>query len=506
MTAPRLGLSPILPPMMAAVATCAVAMVWAAQTAGGLPMQATTARPVPVPADHAPLPHGTVVSPMSRVYRVYQSNPSNPNFALAANAIALDGTLSYYTWNEVSRNIPQAVQASLPPGFDYSPWIPDGQLASAGRVNPNSPLYPRTYRGLDQVSRDWPKTAVTAGQVLPVSFLATAPHNPSVWDVWMTTADWQPDTPLRWSHMEFLGRPTVTFTGTHYDFDITVPADRQGHHVLWVAWQRDDPVGEVFLSTSDLEVAPIHDDCTGATTLTLGEHDDLSLAGATRSAAIASCEPAGARRDVWFQHTALCTGTLRAATCSSGSGLDTTVAIWAGPCGSLAQLSCNDDACGQQSVTTATVSQGTSYWLQVSAAANSATDSFALSLSYDNGTGNFTTTTPSCGSSVTLAASGAPNLGGIVDYDVTGGTGTFQGLVFGFAPANLTRCSGCVFGVSSVGTLPARTSFVVPCDPGLVGTRWWLQGVDAFGINGGCNYGSGVDFALTSTIRTTVGN
>ncbi len=28
--------------------------------------------------------HGTVISPISRVYAVYQANPSNPNFQLAA--------------------------------------------------------------------------------------------------------------------------------------------------------------------------------------------------------------------------------------------------------------------------------------------------------------------------------------------------------------------------------------------------------------------------------------
>ncbi|MGK0204885.1 MAG: chitin-binding protein, partial [Planctomycetota bacterium] len=140
------------------------------------------------------IPHGTVTSPISRVYRVYQSNPSNPNFALAANAVAIDGQLSYYTWNELSRNIPQAVQAGLPPGFDYSPWVPDGELASGGRTDPNSTAYPRTYAGLDQVSPNWPTTPVTAGETLSVDFLVTATHSPSVWDVWMTTADWQPNT------------------------------------------------------------------------------------------------------------------------------------------------------------------------------------------------------------------------------------------------------------------------------------------------------------------------
>ncbi|MCP3914372.1 MAG: lytic polysaccharide monooxygenase [bacterium] len=200
--------------------------------------------------------HGTVVEPVSRVYRVYQSNPENPSFPLAQNAVAIDGTLSYYTWNELSRNIPEAVQAGLPPGFDYSPWVPDGQLASGGRVDPNSPDYPRTYAGLDQVSPDWPKTPVQAGATITVDFLATAPHDPSVWDVWMTTPDWNPSTALNWAQMEFLGRPQVTFTGSHYLFDLPIPTNRTGHHVLWVAWHRADPVGEVFFSTSDLMIEP----------------------------------------------------------------------------------------------------------------------------------------------------------------------------------------------------------------------------------------------------------
>jgi predicted carbohydrate-binding protein with CBM5 and CBM33 domain len=187
---------------------------------------------------------------------VYASNPEIPSFQLAKNAIETDGTQSYYTWMELSRNIPEAVDAGLPAGFDYSQWVPDGALASGGRVDPNSSVYPRTYAGLDQVSGDWPTTPAQAGQPLAVDFYATTPHDPSVWDVWMTTANWNPSQSLNWAQMEFLGRPTVTLTDMHYTFDVMIPADRVGHHVLWIAWQRDDPVGEVFFSTSDLMIAP----------------------------------------------------------------------------------------------------------------------------------------------------------------------------------------------------------------------------------------------------------
>jgi predicted carbohydrate-binding protein with CBM5 and CBM33 domain len=199
--------------------------------------------------------HGTVVFPASRVHRVYLANPDNPSFPLAAAAVQLDGTLSYYTWNEVSRNIPQAVTAGLPPGFDYSPWMPDGEIASAGRTDPNSPLYPRTYAGLDQVG-DWPRTSLVAGETITVEFFSTAQHDPSVFDVWMTKPSWDPSMPLTWGEMEFLQRPTVTLNAatSTYEFALTVPTDRSGHHVLWVAWQRDDSAGEVFVSTSDIDI------------------------------------------------------------------------------------------------------------------------------------------------------------------------------------------------------------------------------------------------------------
>jgi predicted carbohydrate-binding protein with CBM5 and CBM33 domain len=72
----------------------------------------------------------------------------------------------------------------------------------------------------------------------------------------MTTADWNPSQPLNWGQMEFLGRPSPTLTNMHYKFDVMIPQNRVGHHVLWIAWHRDDPVGEVFFSTSDLMIAP----------------------------------------------------------------------------------------------------------------------------------------------------------------------------------------------------------------------------------------------------------
>lgn len=450
-----------------------------------------------------PLPHGSVISPMSRVYRVYQANPSNPSFPLAANAVAMDGTLSYYTWNEVSRNIPAAVQAGLPAGFDYSPWIPDGELASAGRTDPNSPEYPRTYAGLDQVSADWPTTPVTAGETINVTFHATALHSPSVWDVWMTKPTWNPTMPLTWAQMEFLGRPTPTLTGQNFDWNLTIPANRSGHHVLWVAWQRDDPVGEVFFSTSDLMIAPANDECVDATVVALGPNGAFDLAGASPSTPAASCSNAN-DPDVWFRYTAQCTGTLRADTCASAGATDTSVSIWSGSCGALVEIGCDDNGCGVHSAATANVTMGNDYWLKVAAPVAGDT-SFELAVSYDNNTGSFATTAAGCGAA-TLFASGAPNLGGIVDYTVQGSTGLVQAIALGFTPTAIPVCAGCSVGTTSDAMVAAQFSLTIPCDPALVGLQWWAQGIDAFATSGGCNLGGGVDFTLTNTVRTQVGN
>jgi len=449
-------------------------------------------------------PHGTIVSPKSRVYRVYQSNPENPSFPLAANAVALDGTLSYYTWNEVSRNIPAAVQAGLPPGFDYSPWIPDGELASAGRTDPWSLEYPRTYVGLDQASGDWPTENVTAGQTLNMSFQVTAFHTPSVWDVWMTTPDWDASTPLRWSHMEYLGRPTPNYTGTHFTFDMTIPTDRSGHHVLWVAWQRDDPVGEVFFSTSDVLVMPANDECTDATPLQLGANGPFDTQLATPSVQQASCQT-GAGEDLWFRYTPACTGNLRVATCGNSTAFDSVVSIWSGSCVAPTEIGCDDDGCGPSSVAQASVNAGTTYLIKVATKAGTPPGTFDLHVSFDNSTGNLTTTTTGCGTA-TLTAQGAPNLGGFVSYSVQNATGTSQALLFGLTPSTASMCPNCVLGTNPIGTLPPHMTVEIPRDPSLIGGGWFVQGIDAFGTTGGCNLGGGVDFTLTETVRTVVGS
>ncbi|MBK8101424.1 MAG: lytic polysaccharide monooxygenase [Planctomycetes bacterium] len=435
-----------------------------------------------------PLPHGTVVSPASRVWRVYQANPANPNFPLAANAVAIDGQLSYYTWNELSRNIPQAVQAGLPPGFDYSPWVPDGQLASGGRVDPASTQYPRTYAGLDQVSQDWPTTPVTAGQAITVDFHATAPHDPSVWDVWMTTPDWRPTMPLTWGRMQFLGRPRPVLSNGHYTFPLQIPADRVGHHVLWVAWQRNDPVGEVFFTTSDLMVRPQNDDCGGASVLAAGVHGPFSTRGASPSAGGTACQANGLH-DVWFAWDAPCAGTLRVDTCSSGA-VDTVVSILQGSCGALLPLVCSDDACGLRSAVMTTVASNTRYWLRV--ATRGGAGDFTLSLAMVGGPIGSAQASGCAGNApLSLAVTGIAGLGGAIDVAMVGATGGLPMLVFGLLPTTqplLPTCGCQVLTNASFWQAAPTTRVTIPCVTGLIGLQVATQGIELGAGSPACRF------------------
>jgi len=178
--------------------------------------------------------HGSMADPISRAYWIFLENPQTPQREVSQAAIAVAGTQAFYDWNEVN---------GLFPARDYLERIPDGQLASAGRAK---------YAGLDLVRNDWPATSVAAGPYECV-FYATTPHDPSVFTAYVTSADYDPTQPLRWEDLEELEMLTpVTLEESYYRFTVNLP-NRTGKHLLYVIWQRDDPAGEAFFSTSDID-------------------------------------------------------------------------------------------------------------------------------------------------------------------------------------------------------------------------------------------------------------
>ena len=181
------------------------------------------------------LAHGSLEWPKSRVKHIYDAMNQTPRPVWAAQAIALDGEQSYYTWNQMSRNFPSAIQGNPQAYYDQ---IPDGQLASAGNLPATAqlPSHPGlSFSGLDTVSPSWlwPATPVSAGP-REFTFYATATHDPSFFKVWISKQGYNPQTELRWQDLESLGQPAHTRTGNNYYFTVNLP-ERTGRAVVYVA-------------------------------------------------------------------------------------------------------------------------------------------------------------------------------------------------------------------------------------------------------------------------------
>ncbi len=178
--------------------------------------------------------HGSMADPISRSYWIFLENPQTPSRPVSIAAVAAAGTQAFYDWHEVN---------GLFPARDYEAQIPDGQLAGAGRDK---------YRGLDLARADWPATQVSAGPYNCV-FYAPTPHEPSTFTAYITKPGYDPAQPLKWSDLEPVdGIDEVDLSGNYYQFTLDFPV-RTGKHVLYVIWQRIDPAGEAFFSTSDLD-------------------------------------------------------------------------------------------------------------------------------------------------------------------------------------------------------------------------------------------------------------
>ncbi|MFO0873332.1 MAG: lytic polysaccharide monooxygenase [Phycisphaerales bacterium] len=184
--------------------------------------------------------HGSMASPVSRVYNGFLEGPENPTSAAIQAAIEVGGTQPFYDWNQVTHFFPGSPEFQS--SIDYSQYILDGTIASGGNSK---------YAGLDLVRDDWEATAIVPG---PFQFVwdATTPHDPSVFHAWITTPDWNPSMPLNWAQLTPLALGPVSLLDHQYRFSAVLPA-RNGKHCIYVVWQRIDPAGESFHSLSDVD-------------------------------------------------------------------------------------------------------------------------------------------------------------------------------------------------------------------------------------------------------------
>ncbi|WP_243773718.1 lytic polysaccharide monooxygenase auxiliary activity family 9 protein [Actinomadura barringtoniae] len=177
--------------------------------------------------------HGTMSDPPSRVYVCKLENPESPKSDACKAAVAAGGTQAFYDWNEVSL---------LDAGGRHRELIPDGKLCSAGREK---------YRGLDLVRTDWPAKRISPGP-LTITYYATAPHQNSNFEFYITRDGWDPSQPLRWADLV----PIQTFNNqnptTYTNWTINIP-QRTGRHILYSIWQRVVGSNEAFYTCSDVD-------------------------------------------------------------------------------------------------------------------------------------------------------------------------------------------------------------------------------------------------------------
>lgn len=205
--------------------------------------------------------HGWVEFPQARQSICYQdggfwsSNGQDiPNAACKA-AFDQSGAYPFVQRNEVAmlvrdfRNM-AAVKAQ----------ITDGTLCSAGT---------QAKAGLNIPSPHWQKTNIKAdanGQIELV-FHATAPHNPSYWEFYLTRADYDHSASISWDDLELIdtaGNVSVD-ADKRYRIKVTLPQGRSGDAVLFTRWQRDDAAGEGFYNCSDIRFSDDGDSGGGET-------------------------------------------------------------------------------------------------------------------------------------------------------------------------------------------------------------------------------------------------
>ncbi|MBW3165335.1 lytic polysaccharide monooxygenase [Ferrimonas balearica] len=196
---------------------------------------------------HSLQAHGWVDFPAARQHICnddggFWSN-SIPNAACQA-AYDRSGAYPFVQQNEVAANVVDyqnmaAVRAQ----------IPDGTLCAAGSDAKD---------GLNVASSHWQKTTVVLNEQnqFELVFHATAPHNPSFWQFYLSKPDYDPSGRLSWDDLELVDTAgNVQVDGDkNYRITVTVPTGREGDAVLYTRWQRNDAAGEGFYNCSDIHL------------------------------------------------------------------------------------------------------------------------------------------------------------------------------------------------------------------------------------------------------------
>jgi hypothetical protein len=123
--------------------------------------------------------------------------------------------------------------------------------------------------------------------------------------------------------------------------------------------------GTIMITCGDIG-GPANDDCEDSLSVSDGATVFSTIGATTDGPPSSLCNffmDNQVNQDIWYHYTATCSEMLTVSLC--GSGYDTKAAIYEGSSCVGNILSCNDDSCGLQSVTSAPVTQGQTYKIRI---------------------------------------------------------------------------------------------------------------------------------------------
>ncbi len=190
------------------------------------------------------LAHGTMTYPPSRTWICFEEGPQTPKSTACQAAVAESGTQQLYEWDMINQ---------LPAG-DHQAFVPDGELCMGGKTK---------YEGMNLARDDWRKMSMVPDEngMSQFVFYASVPHPANnadtpqnIWEFYVTKDDWDPLQTLNWDTLEaepFCASGEVPLTAGNYLVDCELPTDKEGYHIVYSIWQREDSP-EAFYACSDV--------------------------------------------------------------------------------------------------------------------------------------------------------------------------------------------------------------------------------------------------------------
>ncbi|KAN0028596.1 hypothetical protein ACTFIV_010442 [Dictyostelium citrinum] len=148
-------------------------------------------------------------------------------------------------------------------GFDALKNAVPSSLCSAGANNTYSNFGDKS--GMS-IASSWPFTELQCDSdnhmcTIDFYYCATAVHNPSYWEIYLSNGYDPSSSELSWSDLELVAEignvPPTSNTHTScpsssaYEFSANIPM-RSSPSTILIRWQRDDPAGECFINCCDV--------------------------------------------------------------------------------------------------------------------------------------------------------------------------------------------------------------------------------------------------------------